>query len=140
MSYIIHICIHKYPVKNGSVYRQKYQCFSKQDVNITPTQTNLNRCLSATSHSDVQYIERLWSIRHYVMRPTNYLPTTTGVQRRNMLISQTLLPMFIPLCSLNRQNLLNVKKAHSEGKPQLSSIFSHTKMLSTNSAQYYSGT
>ena len=25
---------------------------------------------SATSHSDVQYTESLWTIRHYVMRPT----------------------------------------------------------------------
>ncbi len=25
---------------------------------------------SATSHSDVQYVESLWTIRHYVMRPT----------------------------------------------------------------------
>ncbi len=28
--------------------------------------------LSATSHSDAQYTESLWPIRHYVMRPSNY--------------------------------------------------------------------
>ncbi len=29
--------------------------------------------LSATSHSDVQYVVSLWTIRHYVMRPMNLL-------------------------------------------------------------------
>ncbi len=32
---------------------------------------NSSKNLSATSHSDVQYVESLWTIRHYVMRPTN---------------------------------------------------------------------
>ncbi len=46
-------------------------------------QTKLN-VLSATSHSDVQCIESLWTIRHYVMRPMKLcliFPTHVGFLR-----------------------------------------------------------
>ncbi len=36
-------------------------------ANSTFKESNIS---SATSHSDVQYTESLWTIRHYVMRPT----------------------------------------------------------------------
>ena len=34
---------------------------------------------SAVSHSDVQYVQSLWTIRHYVMRPTNCHDNVTKV-------------------------------------------------------------
>ena len=42
-------------------------------VNQNQTHTWIAICISsATSHSDVQFIESLWTMHHYVMRPTNF--------------------------------------------------------------------